>query len=420
MLILYNTLQILILILFFPLILIYAAAKSKYRSHIPRRLGLGLKKEASGLSKKGKTVWIHALSVGEVTSAQLLVAELRENEKNLTIVFSASTSSGYSLAVRRLSRHCDLIIAYPLDIFPIVSYFVNTLRPDLFILVETDFWPNIISTLKRRGVPLILVNGRVSQKSFELYKRCSFFFAPMFQSFKHLCVQSDEDKLRLIQVGVENTRISKLGNLKYEQIKPSNSHAAARELHNCKGRILVAGSTHKGEEQIIFEACARVMQKHKIVLVLAPRNISRAGEISVLAKKYNFIAQRHTEEKPFSGDVYILDTIGDLTSFYTQSHICFIGGSLIDEGGHNPLEAANLGKPILFGPYMSDFHEIADDLLQTGGGLQVSNASEFTDMVTKLIEEPEFYELCSRSALDSTRKMQGTLLNHLDLLRKFL
>jgi len=420
MLILYNILQIILLILFLPLLLIYIATKAKYRKHIPKRLGCGLKDKFSALHGPKKTVWIHALSVGEVTSAQQLVARLRGEEKNLQIVFSASTSSGYALAKKRLKQYCDVVFAYPLDIIPIVSFFFRTIKPDLFILVETDFWPNILLGLERRAIPSILVNGRVSHSSYQQYKRFSYFFSPVFKSFRQLCVQTEKDRERLISLGVPNDKVSKLGNLKYEKVPVTDCSHIDQILQNCPGKILVAGSTHEGEEAIILEAYSQISSDHNIHLVIAPRNIERTSSLVELSESFNFATQLHTDGMPFQKNIYIIDTIGDLTSFYARCDISIVGGSLINEGGHNPLEPANFGKPVLFGPYMTDFLEISKELLRCGGGIKVATTTELISELTKLIELPGYLEQHGRAAEKYSREMGDVIDKHIELIKEYI
>lgn len=420
MLILYNILQILIVILLFPLLCIYIALKSKYRKHIPRRLGFNLSKSLQGLEKKKKTIWVHALSVGEVTSAVPLVEKIRKDIDDITIIFSASTKTGYEVAQTLLTRHCEQIIPFPLDLFPVVEYFIHIIKPDLFILVETDFWPNILSSLQRKKIPVLLVNGRISKKSMEQYQRLSFFFEPMFHSISHLCVQSDSDRNRLLELGLPAKKVSKMGNLKYESVLSQNGTKVKQLFGSVNVPLFTAGSTHQGEESVILDTYIELKKKIPFKLLIAPRDIKRAEEIEQLAKSRNIETQRRSSDIPFTAELYIIDTIGELLSFYSKSDICFVGGSLVDEGGHNPLEPASRGKPVLFGPNMQDFRDIRDDLIASSGGFTVFDQVELSAMLLRLLEDDVFRTASGEAARNSVICKQGILHDHIQLIRKYL
>lgn len=420
MLILYNFFQTLIVILLFPLLCIYIALKSKYRKQIPKRLGFGLKKSLGDFKPNSKIIWVHALSVGEVTSAIPLVEKMRRDVNGITIIFSASTLTGYSLGKKLLAPHCDSIIPFPLDIFVVVERFINLIKPHLFILVETDFWPNILSSLQRKNIPILLVNGRISRKSMEQYKKFSFFFKPMFHSISHFCVQSDEDKKRLLELNLPAEKISKLGNLKYASAFSSNDTKADKLLGSVKETLFIAGSTHSGEEEILLDSYIDLKNKFPLKLIIAPRDIKRAGEIASLAETRNLSWQRRSSDNYFTSNLYILDTIGELASFYSIGDICFVGGSLVNEGGHNPLEPASRGKPVLFGPNMSDFIEICKDLIDFNGGFTVNNQAELTVLLIRFLEDETFRRKCGDAARECVLQKTGLLQDHLQLIRQYL
>jgi len=420
MLILYNLLQLFIILLFFPLLLIYIAIKTKYRRQIPKRLGIGLRKKLSTISPENKVVWVHALSVGEVTSALPLVNKLRKESSDITLVFSASTQSGYTLAEKLLASSCDVIIPFPLDVYPAAAYFIKLVQPDLFVLVETDFWPNFLHILQSKKIPAILVNGRISDKSMERYRCFHYFFSPLFTRLSLLCVQSDADRQKFIDIGVPPDKILKLGNLKYEPAPPQNTDAAAHLLEKCNDILFIAGSTHPGEEKIILQSFQKLQHNHAAKLLIAPRNIDRALEILFLAEEAGHTAQLHTDGDPLTKDVYIIDTIGDLTGFYMYCDICFVGGSLVEEGGHNPLEPANFAKPIIFGPFMTDFSEITQDLLHSGGAFTVKDSKELTVLLHELAASPEYRLQIGKAAQSCCHNMHGLLQKHINVIRNHM
>lgn len=416
MLILYNILQLILLTLLFPLLLIYIAAKSKYRGHIPRRLGLGLANQLAGYNPTAKTIWIHALSVGEVSSAVPLVEKFLQDSRDITIVFSAATKSGYDLASGLLANKQCNIIAFPLDIAPVVSRYISLIKPDLFVLIETDFWPNILHLLARKKIPAVLVNARISAESMRHYSKLSFFFKPLFQSFCHICVQRDSDRKRLIDFGLEEDKITKLGNLKYEPISTGNNTAILQLLQPLKSLLFVAGSTHPGEEEKILSIYLKLKKQYDFKMIIAPRDIKRTPEILHLAEAMNLTVQRRTSGYPFTQDLLVLDTIGELTGFYGEADICFVGGSLVDEGGHNPLEPAAQGKPVLFGPFMHDFEDITKDITEAGGGFTVLDEHDMSNRLSLFLSDHQAREKCGAAARKCIINKKGLLAEHVDLL----
>ncbi len=420
MLILYNLLHIVLLILFFPLLCLYIALQEKYRKNIPRRLGFGLRKKLSRLKSQERVIWIHALSVGEVTSALPLVAGLRKELDDTTLIFSASTRTGYELSKKLLSPYCDRIIAFPLDILPVCSYYINRISPDLFILVETDFWPNFLRQLEKRNIPALLVNGRISRRSMKRYQRYSFFFKPMFQSLRFLAVQTEADSQRFIDFGIDKNRVFKLGNLKFESLPPQHMDIAAGFLRNNRKPLFIAGSTHPGEEALLLEAFLVLRKTHDFKIIIAPRDIQRAEEIALLAKSSGINPQLRSKEREFTTDLFILDTIGELVSFYNQGDICFVGGSLVNAGGHNPLEPAAQGKPVIFGIYMEDFEEISEDLITCGGGFSVPDQEMFIAVLDALLQDPGYRRQSGDAALRCVLKNRDVVKNHLEFIKEII
>lgn len=420
MLILYNIIQLTFIILFFPVLLIYTAMKPKYRDRIPRKLGKRLRKQISPLSQHKKTIWIHALSVGEVTSALPLVARVRQDFKDTNIVFSASTKSGSKLAEELITQHCDQIIVFPLDIFYVVKFFLDQIKPNLFILVETDFWPNFLHQLKHRDIPAILVNGRISKKSIAYYRKFRFFFNPMFRAFSILCVQTETDRSRLIDLGLIEEKVRKLGNLKYEPVEIKNKSSFSTIIQGGKGLLIVAGSTHPGEEELLLQSFLTLKPKHNIRMIIAPRQIERGRELVKCAQNVGLEVSLRSSYENFHDDIFILDTIGELMTFYSFADISFVGGSLVNEGGHNPIEPASYSKPVLFGPHMEDFEEISKDLLQSGGAFSIKDQNNLTETLDRLLEDEQFRLGSGKAAFNCISEKQGVLDKHMKIIREYM
>ena len=420
MLFLYNIAQLLLVLLLWPLIAVVIAASPKYRSHIPKRLGRGLLPANRPSAMPGKkTIWVHALSVGEVTSSLPLIRGIRETF-NINLVFSVTTRTGYKLAEDSITPFVDRIIPFPLDILPVVRHFVTLVQPDLFILVETDFWPNLLTVLHNKKIPALLVNGRISTKSRKFYRRFGFFFRILFNSFSALSMQTTIDRENMIALGVPENKIYNLGNLKFDTSPLPEKKAGLFDRQ--QGIRIVAGSTHRGEEEGLLLAYRKLKKHwHNLSLVIAPRDISRGKEIQRLAETLGLAVSCHSQRFPNPlSDLFILDTIGELAGYFQTCDIAFVGGSLVDQGGHNPIEPAVAGVPVLFGPHMEDFAEVAEDLLAAGGALRVHDADSLFHTLKRLLDDPVFRLTTGAAAAAHIREKQGVIERHLELIRKFL
>ena len=392
----------------------------KHRGRILERLGLRLPHLPV---RQGPVIWIHALSVGEVTSALPLVKAIRESIRPGRIVFTATTRSGKELAERLIAPHVDLVLFSPLDFPCAVRRCLDAIRPDLFILVETDFWPNWLRLLRRRQIPAMLVNGRISEKSFTSYRRFAFFFKPMFRCFSLLSMQTAQDRDKMLALGIPAERLVCFGNLKYDlparQAAPPDL-AAAHDLRP----VWVCGSTHPGEEELIFAAFQKIVGANPCVrplrLIIAPRKIERGGELLRLARRFGLNAVlRSSSNAGAESCVLILDTIGELADCYSLARLAFIGGSLVDEGGHNPIEAAAQGVPVLFGPHTEDFAEIARDLVHCGGA-KVVTAETLAETSAAILSDDSLHMAMSGAARRLVEQQRGGVDRHVQAVRELL
>ncbi len=423
MFLLYNILQL----VFLPVIAILLLGKTlitpRYRGRINSRLGFGIKKQINQPTTGQTTIWVHALSVGEVTSAVPLLHGIRNRYPTARIVFTVSTRSGETIARKLLTGLADTIIPSPLDFLPVITLFCARIQPQLFILIETDFWPNLLLYLKYKKIPTVLVNGRISEKSMAGYDRFSFFFRPMFRSFHYLFMQTKIDMQNMINLDISKEKIRVLGNLKFgtqvDAIQPVPSSISRLLTEN--RLIITAGSTHQGEENILFEVIKKLQIDHPgIMLILAPRNPDRAKEICTLAKRHNLTITLRSENIPASSDILLIDSIGELILFYALSDIAFLGGSLVNKGGHNPIEPAILGLPVLFGPHMEDFFEIAISLIKEGGGEQVSDAKMLKHALEPLLSSEELRCKRGAAAKKCVIRQRGVIEKHLEILQTLL
>ena len=430
--ILYNIFQIFSLILLSPLLLVKAIISPKYRGRILLRLGIGIEELIQKLPVGQQRIWIHALSVGEVLSADPLVKELRLARPSITLIFSASTKTGEELARNVMAKEVDLFIPFPLDIFSVARKFINLIAADLFVLVETDFWPNFIHTINRKGTPAILVNGRISQKSFARYQRFRFIFLPMFKIFKFISMQTESDAKKMIDLGINADRVKALGNLKYDAVLPDmvgwdqeqRPTSFYRQQFGISPEkvVWIAGSTHPGEEVAILTAYKRLsLLFPDLFLVVAPRDVERGREVKEIADKLGLTVRLRTaplQDEEFPGaPLLILDTMGELSRMYSFCNIAFIGGSLVPDGGHNPLEPAAFAKPILFGPYMDDFTEIASDLLEKDAAIVCHDEDEIFEVMKKLLVNHSIQKQMGEDAQALVIQHRGVTKRHIEIIQ---
>ncbi len=418
----YNIIQLTVLALFWPALLLLVLAKAKYRKRIPSRLGFGLRKKLQSKHSNQTTFWIHGLSVGEITSAAPLVTGLRNSFPNSCIVISAATETGEAVAHKILADSVDHIISAPLDALPVTNHFCNQIQPDVYILIETDFWPNILTSLTLHNSSLCLVNGRISEKSFKAYRKFSWFFIPLFKRFQHISMQTEADKGKMCELLQETANIHTLGNLKYDT--PSVATSTSSEIGKllpAHRLIIVAGSTHPGEEQIVLQAYSALRNTYPdIYLVVAPRNPKRADEILKIGKDLQLQGVKRTDVPNTHEDFLVVDTIGELVPLYQNCHISFVGGSFVNAGGHNPIEPAIMSLPVLFGPHMEDFQEIAADLVAAGGALQLPEEQLLLEAIKDLIDNEEKRHKMGLDANNCIASQQGIITRHTDLIASLL
>jgi len=385
----------------FPVFLPLALFSEKRRKTILQRLGLvplppGMIRRCS-LPSDTKIVWVHALSVGEVISAVPLVRRLKERSHTRHIVFSASTKTGFDIANQYFNDSVKGIFYFPYDLKSSVKHVVEKIAPDVVVIVETDIWPNFLFEMKKRQTPVVLVNARLSNKSFTGYKRFDFFAKPLFLSFANICTQSVEDARRFQALGVPSHRTMVTGNIKFDQEFQLLSTEEMEDLRKWlqiqpSQKVLVAGSTHNGEESILVDAFSKMKSEFKdLLLVVIPRDPERAKSVYRIFQTAGFSVGLMKEmEKTSEGhrfDVMVVGLMGILKKLYAIADIAFIGGSLVACGGHNPLEPALFAKPIIFGQDMSDFAEISKFLMESGGAVSVHDSASLFEAAAGLLRD---------------------------------
>lgn len=431
MLLLYKIFSSFLALVLLPVTPLFLCRK-KYRQRLAGRLGLGLRHRVAQLGPippSTPVFWIHALSVGEATSALPLVQAIRQTFPAARVICTLNTASGSQVAENLLAPHADLLLPAPIDLGPVVPFFIRVIQPDLFILVETDFWPHWLSCLARKKIPLALVNGRISKKSLRRYQRCPFLFRSIFQTFTLLSMQTAADAKKMVDLGVDAGKVVTLGNLKFDtDLSDTTGNNGTMTMPTKSSRgfspsapLWICGSTHNDEEEQIF-----TIYKHlqsivpELQLLVAPRNIERSQDILALAETCGLDARTWTNGRQRQGPVLILDTIGELASCYSMAEVVFIGGTLVAEGGHNPLEAARAGIPVVFGPHMEDFEEIAAELIRCGGAVQVESVASLSIVVQQILCDPTLHNSMAGAALQCIHKNRGVVGRHIDKITDLL
>ncbi|MEO6212781.1 MAG: 3-deoxy-D-manno-octulosonic acid transferase [Vicinamibacterales bacterium] len=396
----YSVLIVLFFVVMSPYLLYQAVRYRKYVASLPQRLGI---LPVSFNLDADESIWIHAVSVGEVLTARALLPQLREQYPRLRIFLSTTTMTGQQIARNNL-QYVDEVFFFPFDFGFIVRRTLRLVKPRLFVMMETEIWPNLLRACHEAGVKTMLVNGRISARSYPRYRLARRFFRPVLAHVDRFCMQSDESGRRIIAIGADPARVSVTGSLKFDSLEIPGAPGTTAGADRGQNRVLryfrispdrpvvIAASTLKGEEQVVFEAFGRVRAtRTNALLIIAPRKPERFDEVERMARRAGWNVARRTELRVDSeprNDVVILDTIGELAQLYQVGTVVFVGGSLVDSGGHNILEPAVFGKPILFGPHMENFAEIAAAFLDNGAAVQVKNGRELETALLGLLGDP--------------------------------
>jgi 3-deoxy-D-manno-octulosonic-acid transferase len=391
---LYSFLTGVIFVLASPYFLYQALRHNKYVGSIAQRLGyLPVSFNLDG----DESIWVHAVSVGEVLSARPLISELRACYPKLRLFLSTTTLTGQQLA-RRSVPDVDAVFYFPFDWTITARRTLNVVKPRLFVMTETEIWPNLLRECKRRGVRTLMVNGRISYRSFPRYRLIRPFMKRVLADIDRFCVQGEETSRRLIELGADPARIIVTGSLKFDSLESSPTPGRGRERVLRFFRVpptrpvIIAGSTLKGEEEPVIRAFNRVRASGvNALLVIAARHPERFDEVERMCRHEGLTVVRRTElpiDADPRADAVVLDTIGELAQLYQIATVVFVGGSLVPAGGHNILEPALYGKPVVFGPHMQNFGEIAETFLNNGAAIQIRTAGELQEAMLSLIGDP--------------------------------
>ena len=401
------TIYYIIVTLFFIVILPFWYAASRFNPKLgyAYREKLGLF-EAPVLSDK--VIHFHAISVGEVNAVEHLVARAAKEFPEYDIVLTTGTRTGQEIAHKKLGDVCKFITYYPFDIPFCVKKFFDKINPSLVVIAETELWPVFTNEAYKRHIPVCSVNARISDSTFKSYKLLKFFIKPILEKYTANLTQSKADMDKLVALGANPKTTKLMGNLKFD-IEPKHFDI---NIKNDNNRIIIAGSTHSGEEEIILTAFKKLKAEFPdIKLLIAPRHNDRIKDVEKVVTDFGMaFGLRSHDDNFIDNDIIILDTMGELGKIYTICHFAFIGGSFNNTGGHNPLEALIFNKPVITGPVKFNFKDIYKYILLTNAGSVANNVDELEAQMRKLLSDDDYYTLCcsdckkifetSRGALD--------------------
>lgn len=422
---LYNLVGLLFFIITAPFFLLYICFTGKHRHGLTQRVGF---LQTSNITKTNNLrIWLHAASVGEVQVARALAIEIKKQIPQVSLVLSTVTRQGHDVARQQMDADIPCIYA-PLDLTLIVNRHIEFIKPNIYISLETELWPALIQAAYKNKIQLVLLNGRMSARSYRRYKFVKNFMEDILNKFAIISVIQENDAKRYINLGADPAKVVINGNAKYD-LTPHKMEAATvsryHKLLKIKSQqpVFIAGSTHSGEEELLLDVFNQLKTiLPELIWIIAPRHLRRIDEISTFfnGQKINHehlskikTAGRHT-------DIILIDNMGELSALYSIATYIFCGGSLVKRGGHNILEAAIWGKPVLYGPSMEDFIDARQLLETAGGGFTVKNTQELTDRIVQFIKHPEQYKEAADRARKVAQTEQGSARKQIALLKEII
>ena len=409
---LYSALLAFFLVLTLPYWLLQMMRHGKYRAGLRQRFGA----VPTALARdKKRAIWVHAVSVGEVVASSAVIEALREKFPSHRVRISTTTSTGQKLAAQRFGA--ENVFYFPLDFAFSLRPYLDVLRPELVVVAETEFWPNFLRLAKRSGARIAVINCRISDRSLPGYKRARLALPGMVRktldNVDIFLAQTEEDRRRLIEIGADESKVTVAGNLKFDVAPPPSQNivASLRESfhHSGAGPVLVCGSTLEDEEGSLLSAFRNILVNHpQAVMILAPRHPERVSDVAGLAEKLGFRMSRRSlwSGEPLAGGVFLLDSIGELAAIYSLATVAFVGGSLVPRGGHNILEPALYGVPIVIGNHYENFRVVVN-FFASRNAVRIVGLAELPLVFMELIENDNERSTLGRNALAALESQRG-------------
>jgi 3-deoxy-D-manno-octulosonic-acid transferase len=426
---LYNIFSTFFLIFAAPYFLFRALVDGRFRKELIERMGLFLSPPLK------RPIWVHAASVGEVLCSIPLIKKIKNIFPRSEIVITTMTRTGKKAAETSIPE-ADRVLFFPIDHPLTVERSIERIQPNLLLIAETELWPNLLRSCGKKGIPIVLFNGRISEKSFRRYHFFKFFFKEYLRYISVFLMQTEEDRERIVEMGAAIDKTWVVGNLKFDQPFPSLTQEALAEMTkslNLQGNeaLLIAGSTHSGEEEILLSLLKDLTKiDPHLILILAPRHLERLEDVERTLKKESISWARKTslsirqnrydEGQGELPKVILLDTMGELMHLYSLGTLVFIGGSLVPVGGHNPIEPLFFKKCVLFGPHMFHFSEISHHLIEAGGAIQVGGKEDLAFHLKRLLSDERARKEVGEKGYQFLQRHRGATERMFEEIRPFL
>ena len=413
----------LLLYLLAPLVLIRLAWRSIRAPDYRRRWAERFGHIEPALGER--VIWIHAVSVGEVQASEPVVQALLDQRPDYSILITTVTPTG-SVRVVTLFGESVAHVYAPYDLPGVVSRFLERVRPQLAIVMETELWPNLFHACQHRNIPLLLINARLSERSVAGYRRVQGLASKTLSAVAEIAAQSELDAGRFVRLGAAEQRVMVTGNLKFEQRVPHSLLERAEVLRRDWGvgrTVWVAGSTHEGEDEMLLDVFRQLRERFSdCLLVLVPRHPERFERVAELCRQRHYHTLLRSEGVPCTSatEVFVGDSMGELSLFYAASDVAFVGGSLVPHGGHNLLEPAALGVPVVTGPHVFNFVEISDLLEQAGACVKVDDAAGLSDMLSLWLGDANERHRVGQCGREVVEKNRGALRSVMEMIDRHL
>lgn len=360
-----------------------------------------------GFSKEDNVIMFHGVSVGEAVALENLVKASRKEFPDTKIVVTTGTHTGQDIAKKKLGETADLITYFPADFPRCIKKFLDKINPNVVCIAETEIWPNFAMECKKRGIKLYIINGRISDSTFKSYNALKWVFKYFLSFYTGIFTQSEDDNNKFLTIGANPETTKKMGNLKFDVKKPDGIKFDKNGV-----RVLLAGSTHQGEDIIVLNVFKKLKEKYSdLKLILAPRHLTRTEEVKELIAQTGFASDLRSNNRDNLDEIDILqlDTLGELGKMYEHADISFIGGSFNKTGGHNPLESIVWNKPVISGPSTHNFKDIYTIIKNAHAGFVVKDEDEFFEIADKMLADKEFYNKTVKSGEKVFAEQQGAL-----------